>query len=218
MSDTDAEGLLKACCSRSPPEQAEAFARLGRRLYEVAWRQVRGDPRLEHLAEDCAQEALVTIWRRLEAGQGPERAASFLHWAAVIVTNKVREEIRRLDPTPAARPARRVALRLQTSLDAGAGDQKLPLAETLADDQAGPEAALRQRELLDLLAEIRTTTAISDASRTVLLKGYIEGWDDAELAAHLGTTRANVHVIRCRDLARLRDLPAFMQQLRRLAE
>ena len=62
---------------------------------------------------------------------------------------------------------------------------------------------------------VRESRDLSEASRTVLIKGYLEGWDDAELAEHLGTTRGNVHVLRCRGLARLRAHGAFMDQLAR---
>lgn len=218
MDDSEALALYRACAFGTRSEQVAAFERLGRLLYEIAWRRVRDDPRLEHLAEDCMQEALVTIWRRLQAGQGPDRPASFIHWAATIVLNKLREEIRRLDPATAVRPAKRVALRLQTSLDAPETPEGLPLVETLPDRGAGPEELLQRQELIRLLDEIRTTTAISEPSRIVLLKGYIEGWEDAELAEFLATTTANVHVIRCRDLAKLRRQPEFMRRLQDLAE
>ena len=50
-------------------------------------------------------------------------------------------------------------------------------------------------------------------SRRVLLEGYIGGLDDDELAASLGTSRANVHVIRHRDLAKLRRVDDYMRRL-----
>jgi transcriptional regulator len=50
----------------------------------------------------------------------------------------------------------------------------------------------------------------------VLARGFLEGVEDEELADLLGTTRANVHVIRCRDLAKLREDESFLAQLSEL--
>ena len=70
-------------------------------------------------------------------------------------------------------------------------------------------------EIHALLGEIRSIASVSERSRTVLLRGFLEGWEDEELAEHLGTNKRNVHVIRCRDLAKLRQDAAYMRRLRR---
>lgn len=207
--------LHAACQATTEPEQTAGYRRLGEILHRVAWRHVTHDPRLHPLAEEAMQESLEIVWRHLAAGRGPEPAV-FVAWATVIVVNKVREGVRRLEPSTRGRPTLRVALSRQVSLDAPNARGGEPMAELLSGDTPDMDEGLAYQELCALIAHIRDMTEISEQSRTVLLRGYIEGLDDAELAGVLATSRANVHVIRCRDLARLRAVPAFMARLRQL--
>jgi RNA polymerase sigma factor (sigma-70 family) len=217
----DARALHAACLSASHSERRAGYRRLGSLLHDIAWRRVAGDPRLHHLAEESMQEALLTIWRALERGRGPDAPERFVAWAATIVVNKVREGIRRLEPRGAPGRTKRVALSRQRSLDAPAREGEATLGERLVDENAtGGEAAFESvgvhAEMRELVADIVRVETVSEASRRVLLLGYIEGFDDADLAEHLGTTRANVHVIRSRDLAKLRAAVDFMARLRGL--
>jgi RNA polymerase sigma factor (sigma-70 family) len=214
MDASDARALYTACQSTDLRQRDPAFRQLGRLLYPIAWRRVQGDPRLHHLAEDCTQETLVTVWRHLEAGRGPDRPESFFSWSATIVVNKVREELRRLNPTPEVRRSKRIALCRLVSLDAPPAEGEPALAETTPDDAPSAEEVAAYHEIRDLVREIGTIQDISESSRTVLMKGFIEGCDDAELAEHLQTSKTNVHVIRCRDLAKLRAAPGFVERLR----
>lgn len=217
----DAAALHDACRDADPRVRAEAFRRLGQLLYRLVWPRVRERPDLHGLAEDAAQEALVTVWRQLEAGRGPEERERFVGWAARIAVNKLLDGLRRIEPEGAPERTRRVAASRQVSLDAAAGDdaRAATLGERLADADAPPaDAGAFARGLRDVLWRIRDVSSVSERSRTVLLLGYLEDWDDAELAEHLGTTRANVHVIRCRDLAKLRGDAAFMRALRAAAD
>jgi len=211
----DARQLYEACQSPELRAREAAYRELGRLLYPIAWRRVKDDPRLHHLAEDCTQETLVTVWRQLEAGRGPDRPESFVSWCATIVVNKLREALRRLNPAPELRRSKRIAQSRIISLDASEGEDEPALAETTPDDAPGAEEAIVYREIRDLVREIQSIPEISEQSRIVLLRGFVEGWDDAELAELLHTTKANVHVIRCRDLAKLRALPRYIERLRR---
>lgn len=185
----------------------------------MLWPRVARDPRLEHLAADCTQEALFKIHQQLSSGRGPEDPDRFLAWAARIAANRLLDQLRLLEPATAAGRARRVALSRQQSLEAAAAEEGPSLSDRLADDAAAaPPQAAEARALLELLGRIRTVAAVSERSRTVLLRGYLEEWDDEELAQALGTSRGNVHVIRCRDLDKLRGDPDFMAELRRWRE
>lgn len=211
----EAARLFAGCRSTSEAERARAFDCLGRFLYRSLRPRVADDPRREHLAADAVQEALVTIWRALEEGRGPDQPASFVAWAHRVASNKLLDLNRRLEPGPSAGPPRRVALSRQVRLDAPASDGERELAERLPDPSAPePEAAAAFTALRDVVLEIARLPAVSEASRTVLLRGYIDGWTDDDLARHLSTSRGNVHVIRCRDLARVRADDAFMARLR----
>jgi RNA polymerase sigma factor (sigma-70 family) len=215
ITQEDSRALHAACQSPRESEQAAAYQQLGRLLYEIAWRRIGGDPRLEHLAADCMQESLLVIWRKLQAGQGPREPERFVGWSAAILINKLREALRRLEPKPAVRRAKRVALSQLSSLDAPLGRDDGPsLAQRLPADHEDPDSRQGHAELRALIAEIAEIDAISEQSRIVLLRGFIEGMDDDELAALLETSKANVHVIRCRDLAKLRLAGDYLDRLR----
>jgi RNA polymerase sigma factor (sigma-70 family) len=208
--------LYQACRASTEPQRTEAYQRLGRLLYRVAWQRVRHDPQLYPLAEEAMQETLAIVWQRLSADQGPAPEA-FVAWASAIVVNKVREGVRRLEPTSHARRTLRVALSRQVSLDAPTEPTGEALGERLAD-RAGSDmdVALEYGELQTLIAEIQGMDELSEPSKVVLLRGFIEGMDDTELAELLDTSRSNVHVIRCRDLVKLRAVAPFMARLRGL--
>lgn len=210
----DAEQLLAECQAGDEQSRAEAYQQLGELLYRMLLRRVGRDPRVAHLAADCAQEAIVTIWQRLESGHGPDQPASFVSWSARIAVNKLRDEQRRLEPQTTLRRSKRVGLSRQVRLDAE-DDDGHSMSERLADSgHADVDAAIANEELRGLVLEINDLGIVSDKSKTVLLRGYLGGWDDAELADLLGTSKNNVHVIRCRDLAKLRADDRFMHRLR----
>jgi RNA polymerase sigma factor (sigma-70 family) len=207
--------LHAACTAPSLQDREAGYQELGRLLYLVAWRRVSGNPKLETLAADCMQEALLVVWRCLEDQRGPEHPERFVGWCSAIVLNKLREELRRIEPKTQSRRPKRVAMSKQTSLERSSHPDGRSLAASLADEARSLDEDQSYRELRALMQEIRDIDAISENSRTVLLKGYIEGWDDEELAAHLATSRANVHVIRSRDLAKLRNADGFLDRLRK---
>jgi len=213
---------LYEACRTSGTEQAEAFQTLGRYLYQVAYNLVRGRAQLYDLAEECSQEALITIWQSLDGVDDPDR---FLSWAARVVINKVYDACRRLGvglggdqttETAAAQTARRrrVPLAKQNSLDE-MRDAGAPLQDIIADKvEAIPDVVFSRRELVDLLTQgIARHPGLSAQSKIVLIRGFLNDWDDGVLAAALGTTRSNVHTIRSRDLAHLRADAAFLQLL-----
>lgn len=213
---------LYEACRSSGVQQAEAFQALGRYLYQVAYNLVRGRPQLFDLAEECSQEALITIWQSLDGVDDPDR---FLSWAARVVINKVYDACRRLgvglgtDQSPdmaAAQTARRrrVPLGKQNSLEEirEAGGQ---LQDIIADvPQTMPDVVYSRRELLALLTQgIAHHPRLSNQSKIVLIRGFLNDWDDGVLAAALGTTRSNVHTIRSRDLGHLRADSSFLRLL-----
>jgi len=202
--------------------QAEAFQTLARYLYQVAYNLVRDRAQLHDLAEDYTQEALVTIWQSLDGVEDPDR---FLSWSARVVINKVYDSCRRLGvglggeqagASGAAQIARRrrVPLGKQNSLDE-IRDSGGPLQDIIADiPEALPDARFSQRELMDLLTEsIAKHPELSVQSKIVLIRGFLSDWDDGVLAAHLHTTRSNVHTIRSRDLDHLRADADFLHLL-----
>lgn len=211
----DPSRLMARCASTREREREAGFRELGGILYTAIWRQVADRPELWHLAAESSQEALVIVWRQLQEGRGPDAAERFVGWAVVIASNKLREALRRREPRARLQPSKRVAASRQVSLDAPPQNAREPLAEQVATADRPETEAERRMVLVALLTLVQESDLINDVARTVLIKGYLEGWDDAELAEHLGTTRGNIHVIRCRALARLRAQPMFMTQIAR---
>lgn len=216
----DGRSLYEAC-RREGPGQAEAFQTLGRYLYQVAYNLVRGRAQLHDLAEDCSQEALITIWQSLSSVEDPDH---FLGWSARVVINKVYDACRRLGIGPAIEPSaaksaqparrRRVPLSKQNSLEA-IHDESGSLQDIIpAPPEASPEARQAQHELVQLLTVgIVNHPVLSRQSKIVLIRGFLNDWDDGVLAAELGASRSNVHTIRSRDLAHLRADPDFLRLL-----
>ncbi len=217
----DPRKLYQACRSGGPG-QADAFQSLGRYLYQVAYNLVRDRPQLHDLAEDCTQEALVTIWQSLASLDDPER---FLAWSARIVINKVYDACRRLGIAlgkEAARQGsearvprrRRIPLTMQESLDVAVTGDLLP---QFPDEMptAVPQECFARQELVHLLTTgIARHPDLSRQSKLVLIRGFLSDWDDSALAVLLGTSRSNVHTIRSRDLARLRADANFLRLLK----
>lgn len=210
----DGATLLAHCRSADPAEQEGAFRALAVVLQHSLARRVAGRPELYPLAAEAVQEALEAIWRQLREGQGPADPDHFAGWAVVIAANKLREAQRRQEGRARLQPGKRVAASRQLSLEAPPPGQERPFAETLAAPDAPPAAVEQHLAREALLAALLHSPALSPQARQVLVLGFLEGWDDEQLAAELGTSRGNVHVIRSRALARLRGDAALMARLR----
>jgi RNA polymerase sigma factor (sigma-70 family) len=217
----DSRTLYALCRQEGTSAQAAAFHELGAYLYRVAFHLVRGRPELHDLAEECTQEALLTIWRSLDTCQQPER---FLPWTTRIVINKLRDEFRRLGLTsgpaaaaegaPAAQAPRRRRVPL-AQLESLSANEETPLLDLLVGQEVAAVERYEQAETRHLLLQgIARHPDLSAASKLVLLRGFLEDRDDGDLAGDLHTSRSNVHTIRCRDLAALRRDTNFVQRLR----
>lgn len=220
----DPKALHAACRSADPEEQRAAYRELGDFLLRIAAARLRSKPELAARAEECAQEAIVTIWRKLEGGQGPAQPSRFLSWSASIAVHKVFDELRRLGysnpPGPGAAPApgtgrtKRVPHAHQASLEALLDDPERPgrLPDAAALD---PAASTEERAAFaGLLLEIRDHPKLSDHSRRILTQGFLNELDDGELAALLSLGRPNVQVIRSRNLKKLREDEGFLAAIR----
>jgi len=232
-STLDPQLLHHSCCSMDRAERADAYQQLGEFLLRVAHSRLRSKPDLHPRAEECAQEALVTVWQKLEAGQGPDDPERFLGWSARIVIRRVYDMLRRLGFSTSSRDidgeeaeTRATALRRKRvprekqesfeQLDAYDDGTTAPREERVPDAMVvDPEANVLEREgLIELLLGVHDHQRLSNDSKQVLMYGFLEGLTDEELASRLNTKKSNVHVIRSRDLSRLRDDTDFMEQLR----
>ena len=103
--ELDAARLYAACASTEPAERRDGYRRLGTFLARVVRARAAGQADALPLAEDCAQDALVAIWRKIEDGHGPDDPARFLAWSAAIAIHKLYDALRRKGYTSGPAPA-----------------------------------------------------------------------------------------------------------------
>lgn len=126
-----------------------------------------------HLAEDCAQEAILIIQAKLDSFRGESRVTT---WALSIAVRIVLGELRRR--------------RWQQ-----ASVEKVYLGQILPDwptEQPGPERTLQQREAWALLGRI-IDTELTQRQRTALIAHVFEEMPLDLVAEWLGTSRNNLY-------------------------
>jgi len=193
--------LFHRCTASSVVERNRAFEELRQRLVRAARRQAHGVEYLEHIVEDCANEALFVITRKLnpqspaDSVGGPEEPEHFLGWSMTIVLREVEEARRRLD-SPAANP-KRVPARFMMSLDAPSGaDDERPPPEPLASGRHNePEFQVAYIASVTHLA-VQALNRVSERSRAVLFREGHDGLCDEEIAADLSISPKQVHQTR----------------------
>jgi RNA polymerase sigma-70 factor (ECF subfamily) len=130
------------------------------------------------IVEDCAQDALVIIKRKIGTFRGESR---FTTWATTIAIRQLLGELRR---------RKWKAL----SIDASSVGRDLPnrLMESLQSDT--PEAALEQDQVWSLLKRI-VEKDLTSRQRFVLIANAFQGMPLDLIANELGTNRDNVYKI-----------------------
>jgi RNA polymerase sigma factor (sigma-70 family) len=193
---TDEEWLLELRSSGQP--QRDAFADLGRYLYRVVYnyllRRQNGIARLraldfgelEALAERFAQDALETIWEKLDSYEGRGRLTS---WAATIAVHEAAAELRR----PLWREER-MALTVTGGSDDHPEEWGGPRGEWRIAREPSPERSLRDAEVLDLI-ETAIEQDLSERQRFAFLAQFVEGRSGDDIAHELGTTRNAVYLL-----------------------
>lgn len=188
--------------AQDPARQTAAYSELHAYLYRIAQHQ------RPELAEDAAQEAILGVFQTIASCREPR---AFLKFAIY----QLMTAFRRLAPQNAAVSA-------PLEWDAPVSQEGESFGEQMAgsaDTQSEVEQSVRAGELLRWL---RAVVAANPRARNQILAvvmKYLEGRDDADIAAALDTTVANVHVLRSRGLEKLRqvigetgDLPTDLPQ------
>jgi len=201
-SKNDSAKLYRLCTSTDLVDREKGFQELGRILFCSARKQLNYNQFDDAFVEDCVQKSLLTIWKNISADRGPKSAEAFVGWTCRITRNKCIDEIR---------SAKRKATDSLDGSDTYDGAQK---PEHVDIDAPNPEEEALRTEKISLLIDAIEERRLSQNAKTVLLEGYLFGKTDAELSKMIGTTDANVKVIRSRALEKLRNDDDFLTALR----
>lgn len=187
--------VYTACRNADNPARRErAFTELGEMLYRVAFNKLpRG------AAEEVVNNALAMIWEKIGACRSPETFLDFaLYKLKAAITDQRRFE--RHNTT-------RFLVQTQTSLladGAEAGDDS-PLDESESESADVVEIAQKRECAHAVLMAI--DALVNKNQREVLTLDLTEDIDDAEIAARLGLSPANVRKLRFDGLRKLRQNP-----------
>lgn len=139
---------------------------------------VFGSDEIDHLAQDCTQEALLIILKSLDTFRGESR---FTTWAYQVAIRVVLGELRH----------RRWK---EVSLDRSQVGEDLPAWPIEESKSPDPERALQQVQAWDLLKGI-IENDLTPRQRSVLVANVFQGMPLDEVAGWLGTNRDNVYKI-----------------------
>lgn len=194
--------LYTACGQDGSEQQRQAFALLYQELYLVCLFMLQtatlSEP--QELAQDCAQEAVVKVWKNLATCTYPEL---FRSWAKTIARNQTLNEIAKLK--------RKREETLDHALD-----------KPLEDPRALPAAALARHEQYLALLDLLATAPISERSRYVILAKYLLQLTEDEISQALhekegGEVRpSHVQVTRAKNFKKLYSDPEVRKKFEEL--
>jgi RNA polymerase sigma-70 factor (ECF subfamily) len=155
------------------------------------------DPRLQGKLDpsDVVQQTLLRAHQARDQFRGRTRGEQAA-WLRQILANTLANAVRDL-----ARAKRDVAL--ERSLEAALADSSSRLEAWLVADQSSPSQRAERNEQLLGLAD--ALAALPDVQREVLVLRHCQGWALADIAAHLGRSRASVASLLRRGLKQLRE-------------
>jgi RNA polymerase sigma-70 factor, ECF subfamily len=168
-------------------EQEEALKDLRERLIhgmraylaeDRGYKSGRGSEDARQIVEDCAQEALLIIKRKIDTFRGESR---FTTWATTIAIRRLLSELRRRQWH-------------ELSIEESAIGHDLPDRPIEPLQSGNPEMAFQQDEVWSLLKQI-VETDLTSRQRFVLIASAFQGMPLDLIAAKLGTNRDNVYKI-----------------------
>jgi len=179
--------LFAACAGRTQREIG--YHELFLYLYKLAYHRVP-----EADVADVAQEAMRLVYEKLDTCQQPETFLKFAYFRLRHAMNRVR-------------PARLNRLQsLAPWSDIGVDEPPFHMTPLFRRLLLPEEAALQSDEaasVRDCLQKLwRHQPRAAEQLKALILK-YFDELDDAAIAEQLGTTVANVHVLRSRGLKKL---------------
>ncbi len=191
--------LYNRCSSTDPVEAGEGYQQLWKRLLPHAQHYLYSKLGLQVEAQDCAQEAVVDILKRMTTNRGPTgQAQSFKPWCITIVRRKVFDLLRR----PAYQAKEICCWKMSESED-----------ETIADGLDLEEAVVNRLSLTTLFQDALNHPALTPLQRQVLWLHCVEELDYAEIAQRLHKNITTIRVNRHRAIVALQKDAAFMARI-----
>lgn len=174
-------GLVASLRRGSSAAADEAVRAMLPRLIGLARRMLAGRPQRFADAEDAVQSALLSFWRRAEAGRLDERLEAGGLWGllAVMTTRKARRHLRR----------ERAEKRGGGKVRGGVGGPVDSQADASGDWWSDALAVVPAAEF-DLLCEERLKSLEDELRQFALYR--LLGYSTAEIAAMLGCTQRKV--------------------------
>jgi RNA polymerase sigma factor (sigma-70 family) len=194
---SDNELLYRACLQDGSLAQAQAFEVIWQYVYSIAYSMLSTRLDGDALAADCAQTAIIKVYRNLAQCHDPAR---FRSWSAQITRHIVIDELRR--------PEHRYRADIPDAL----AD---PLSLTTAADTG---------DLQTILWEALHHGPLSERSRRVIVGRYFEEQADEVLAQIESQTSdtvvlpCHIQVTRSKNLSKLRQDTRLLARLRELLE
>ena len=200
---TDRE-LYTALSQSGSEQQKQAFEILYQELYAISFfmLQTTAAPEPRALAQDCAQEALVKVWKHLATCEQPDAMRS---WAKSIVRNQTLNEIARLK--------RKMVDSLDDHVD-----------KPLLDSQTTPVANFQAKEKYNAILDLLAVAPLSERSRYVILAKYLLQMTEEEICQALTQREgsevkpSHVQVTRAKNFKKIYSDPELYQKFRELLE
>jgi RNA polymerase sigma factor (sigma-70 family) len=208
------EAIRRYCIIMHESSQANGTQRQ-KRAFEESWAYLFPlalyKTEDEAQAQEYTQQALIKIWQKGNQCTDPGR---FLGWARVVLLNEIRMGIRgnkeKATTTWTDMSAEDQEDLWEQKLEKMISGEKVPLRP--------PEDSVIRNRLIQRLREALGVALHSPAQRAVIEGLFIEGLGFGSIAEKLDTTPSNVHVLKSRALAHLRQDEQFRRTLLELLE
>jgi RNA polymerase sigma-70 factor (ECF subfamily) len=194
----DEEELVRRARADDPAAVDQLIRRYQKKVYSIAYQMSGSDP---EDARDCAQEALIQVFRNLARFEGRSRFSTWLYRVVVNTCLDARRRRRRwLQMIFTRRPEK------QDGADADPGLDHLPAPEDGTDPVSTVSGEELKRDVADAMRRL------SDKQRTVFQLKVFQEMSIPEIAAATGMAEGTVKSHLFRATQSVRD------QLRRWAE
>ncbi|MDH7486981.1 MAG: sigma-70 family RNA polymerase sigma factor [Anaerolineae bacterium] len=199
--------LYQACRAHRTLRQQRAWQELSAYLLTVACWKMPDDPAQ---AQECAQQALLSLWRRFSDPQwAMERPGALLRYAE----NALLREVWRIWKQQGKKWEREKPLERAGQRHEEQGDREADERFTSGEPSPDPERDALRREADQRVAAAIRACLRSEQQATVIIETFLNDRSVLEIARQLDTSPENVYVLRSRAIRRLQECPELLETL-----